>query len=684
MSVESPLTVIGEQEKYEAEEMLEDFAAQQKESKSLNFADNEDVVHTIRKDILPILTQTRSDRTVLEEDWRSVRRMLMLIHDNGRKYVGRSDAYLPAWARTQGTITSSLVRGLFPSDDYIEATADDEDVTEEDVRNAKIMMQDVLTSQVKLRTQLKLCARDYVNYGLCIAKTGYKKELKRKVKLKKNKDTGDLESVLQQTTDEGARVYARSPFHWYAYPPTANSLEECTVIFEDIDVSRAMLQRFDLQKVLLNVEKIGKNDVAQHAFNIMAQLIDTMKSSSYPNNNAFGESPQGEYITLTEVWVDMLLPAAAYLPGEDTSLPVSTKLIIAGDIVMEVTRNTAWNQRPPYRVVRHEPMTGSFYSRSDGLRARWLQYLANDFANQTNDNGVYMLNPIAKVNPALMAGPMPALRPGVTIPMTDMDGLAFDRPPFEQVNTGSMLMQQHITMMQDFAGAPPALQGASGGKNAKTATGMQLLQRNALGPIQDVVEDFESEMLVPLMHDIQGLLEQFAPDQFWVRDGKDRRPVSRALLAKKFGWRWLASSQAVNQQQRAQNMLNFIPLLASVAPLLQQGGYMVDLEPLLANVYNDGFGMRGFDKVVMKAPMMPPGMPGQPSLPPGAPGVPQGAPMGIPGQEQAPGSALRNSNNPADQEQGETMAPGEGEDYASTRQEADQLAAAMGAQFGGN
>lgn len=672
MTIETPVTVVGEQEKYATEEVLEEFAGKPKVG--LNYASDPDVVQQVRAEILPILIQARSDRTPLEEEWKQVRRMLMLIHDSGKKYNGRSDAYLPAWARTQGTITSSLVRGLFPSDDYIEASADDDDISEEEVRTMKVMMQDVLTSQVGIRTQMKLAARDYVNYGLSIVKSGYKKEIRRKVKLKRSKDGAGLEAESQEYKDEGVRVYARSPFFWYAYPQTANSLEECTVIFEDIDVSRAFLTRMGKQGVFLHTDLVGTSDVAEHVNNVSSQLIDVTRSGNTPLNNAFGSSPQGEFLTITEVWTDMVLPESAYLAGEDPTCPVSTKLIVAGDTVLEVTRNVFWEQRPPYRVVRHEPMTGSFYSRSDGLRVRSLQYLANDFANQTNDNGVYMLNPIAKVNPALMAGPMPPLRPGVTIPMQDMAGLEFDRPPFEQVNTGMAMEQMCITQIQDFAGAPPALQGASGGKNAKTATGMQLLQRNALGPIQDVVEDFETEMLVPLMQDIQGLLEQYAPDQFWVRDGKSRREVSRALLAKRFGWRWLASSQAINQQQRAQNLLNFVPLIAQLAPMLQQGGYGVDLEPLLANIYNDGFGMRGFDKVVFKAPM-------QPGLPPGAQ-VP-GAIPGQAGPQQDPAaSALRNSNNPADQAQGENMVPGEGDEYANVRGEADQIAAALGAQYG--
>jgi hypothetical protein len=104
--------------------------------------------------------------------------------------------------------------------------------------------------------------------------------------------------------------------------------------------------------------------------------------------------------------------------------------------------------------------------------------------------------------------------------------------------------------------------------------------------------------------------------------------------------------------------------------LLMQQGKMVNPEPLLRLLYETGIGGRDFAKILIPAPM-PTGMPGAPGMPPGAalPGV---GPLGGDPRsavEQAPGGS------------GE-MAPGEGEDFAAIRGEADMMAAEAGAAGG--
>lgn len=88
-----------------------------------NWVSDPEMVERLKNEVWPILQWTRKNRMELEENWRAVRRMLLMQHDEGQRYIGRSNSYIPAWARALITLTSQVSRGLFPSDEYMDVTA---------------------------------------------------------------------------------------------------------------------------------------------------------------------------------------------------------------------------------------------------------------------------------------------------------------------------------------------------------------------------------------------------------------------------------------------------------------------------------------------------------------------------------------------------------------------------------
>jgi hypothetical protein len=313
---------------------------------------------------------------------------------------------------------------------------------------------------------------------------------------------------------------------------------------------------------------------------------------------------------------------------------------------------------------------GLFYGHGFGKKVRPLQYLTNDFANQTNDVGIYGLNPVVKRIPSKMAGPLRPLAPGVVWDVQEMDAISFDRPPIEQVGTGMQMMNMYLGMGQDFGGAPPILQGSKGGK---TATATQALQRNAMGPIQDTVEDIEQDIMLPLMWGCWKLCQQYMPDDVMMRVGGESVRVKKEDLDIDPDFIWLASSQAMNAQQRAQQAMGLMQALPPLMPLIMQNGYKVDPVPLIRRVYTDGFGFRGFDAFISEAAPQDPtaqmAMAG--GMPPGATGAVEG-PEGI-------RSTVEQSNEPV---LDSSMVPGEGDDFAQVREEADDLSAYLGSTGG--
>lgn len=402
-----------------------------------------------------------------------------------------------------------------------------------------------------------------------------------------------------------------------------------------------------------------------HDYNVMQQQIEIMGTASNPRTSPSPSGDLSRILTAQECWLDMPVPDSDYADDEEKGSPVPCKVTLIGGVVVEARRNPFWHQKKPYLVSRMKTFPGSFYPKGSGAMGRFLQYLVNDFTNQLNDNGTYAMNPVAMVNPNTLAGPLPSMAPGAVFQTTDpANGVKFDRPPVEQLQYGKLLVDMYMGMLFDVAGAPPILQGTNSGKGARTATSAQILQKNATNPIQDVVEDMENDVLIPAMHMSWSFGNQYRTEPLVDELNGEMMSISPEDLMGDVTMKFLASSQAANQQQRAQQAMMLLQTIGPLVPLLQQNGKIADPTILLKRIYTDGFGFRNFEEFIKQAPMQmgPPGAPGAPGQPP--PG------MGAPGE---------NAGDSAIPEETES-AQGEGEDSADVRDNADVLSALGGAQ----
>ncbi len=641
-----------------------------------NWAQNPDVVQMVQTDIIPIVNWCRSQRLNQEEEWRAIRRMLLLEHDDGQKYRGRSNAYMPMHSRNMKTLVSKVSRGLFPSDDYMDVIPR-QDGMEEQAKSVKSYLQYEFDKVCRLRLTLKPFLREFFNFGIAVGKFWYepREMVQRRVGKRKQVSLNNIRGLMEHEEIsyendyalEGFRFSTRSIFNWYIYPVTAASLEEAVLTAEDIFVGRAFIQEAVRKGEWIDVkpEDLGTGGEGAEQ-NAQDQLQSQMGNSMMPN---LGGNPTGDQRCITEIWVNLKLPSAAYSQGEDKECEVPCKVVISGNLVLAVRRNPFWHQRCPYVVARDEVLPGSFYSKGTGHVSRAIQYLVNDFTNQLNDNGTYAMNPVAIVQPGLLAGPIPAMKPGAVWPVTDPQAIRFERPPIEQVQYGIQLVQYYMSAGQDASGAPAVMQGNSSRGAAKTATGTQILQANANNPIQDIVEDIEQSVMTALMYGCWMLGQQFRRGDVMDTIAGARIKIPKQNLFGDFDFSWLASSQAVNQQQRAQQSMQLLQVITNpvIMQLLQMQGRMVDPTPLIRKIYCDGFGFRGFDQVIKQIQMQP-GMPGA-----------------MPGQETQQDPTQESNIRSAAVQGGSEMEmqPGEGQEFANVRDEADEMAAMMGAMQNG-
>lgn len=637
-----------------------------------NFADDEKTLSWLDANLVPLLEQVRNEGSGVREEWARIRRMANLTRDEGQAYEGRSDAYLPVYQRAMETRVSHISRGLFPTDTYIDATPVIPDL-EPNSQAMKAWMMHQLERESKLRAEIKPWLRSLNNYGIGIGKVWWEKPI-ASVKQTRMARLPGIQEVLMNYgetawTGEGARFKARSPFSWYIWPLTVNSVDEASLVFEDIQVSKQFINEMAKKGIWKNTDDLMHgSDLPDANSDMQEQLTEVANTSTTAADLRAGEL--ADWVYLTECWLRMPVPTALYRPNEEKGCAVPVKVVLAGDTILEVRRNPFWHQKPPYLMKRLNDNPDSFYSVGMGRAALSLQHLINDFVNQTNDNGIYGLNPIVKYNPNVIVGPLEPLEPGRMWPMTDTNGVVFDRPPVEQLQYGLMLANQFISYLQDMSGAPAVLQGSGTRGGAKTATGAQILQGNVKGDLQDIIEDIEIQVLQPLMEMIHALGQQYENPQRWLAiSGGEKVQFRREMLEGEYLWRWVASTQAVNQQMRAQQSIQFVQLAASLAPLLQQQGKMIDIVPLLRRIYEDGLGQRNFDRVVTQAPMMPGMMPGM---------------GGPPGMAAPPGMAPQEPRSATEQAEGGggPMVPGEGEDFGAVRQNADAMAAMLGAAGG--
>lgn len=625
-----------------------------------NYAEDDDFARATVNLIMPILSWSRSYRQTLEEEWRQSIRMEMLQHDHGRRFFGNSNVYVPMYAKIKQTLVSSLSQGLFPSDEYMDVV--DRDTGRPDrAKPTKTYVQWDFDQNAKIRREMKRFLGSLVNYGTSVMKGVYKRDIKTQGRAAR----GFQPRYGPTPTYEGLCTTTRNLLSWYVYPVTADRLEDATLIFEDVEVPKLDIELLMRRKVFVNDPKILTASPPPEYMEKKEELLGALSGMAPPTFSNDPHDPK-DIRVLTEVWTYLKLPRSAYLDHEDPNDPLPARVVLAGSTPALITRNPYFHQRPPYVVSRMNANTGLFYGYGAGKVARPLQLLANDFANQTNDCGTWTLNPLVKVNPGFIAGPLQPMAPGVTWLTTDVDqGMKFDRPPVELIQYGLQMFNTWMSMGQDLSGAPPVLQGTGARGAAKTATGAQILQRNAVGPLQDVVEDIELESLVDLMYFSWVYAQQFRNEDVMAMVAGESIKVSLEELVINPEFRWLASSQAINQAQRAQQTVGLLQVVQPLIPYINQLGYVVDPVPVLQKLYSDGMGYRGFDRFIRPA---------------------QGANAAGLGMPSA------NNMNAASQEQGDRVrsaleqlgggvqsaAPGEGEDFMDVRAQADAMAAQMG------
>lgn len=620
------------------------------------------------KYVWEVVRRAKQRRLGLEQEWLEIQRMAVMQHDSNQAYKGRSNAYMPVYVQNRRTLVRNLSKGMFPSDDYMDVT-DMEQGDTEGAKAAKLVVEYEFDHS-GLRQTIKNFLGQYVDFGIGVLKCWYRKEPKMKPR------PGDVGAMagMAMDMDEGVTIASRSIFNVVVYPEWAESKRELMLEAERLEVPIAYVNymaqtgRWENVKDALTASG-GFNDewdwVNMTTLNDVAGIPNTFELRSRAGSPV-------ESVIAIEAWTKMPLPANQYGPGEMVGAPLPVRVVFINGVCVCVRRNPFYHQESPFEYARDNLIEGSFYGDGAGRKTRPLQYLINDFTNQTNDGGIYTLNPMAAVNTNYFSGNVGSYRPGHVFKTRDIDkAIKFFMPTADVIRYGGEMTDRMTKQAQDAAATPAILQAS---KAADTATSSQILQHNAATPLSDQVEDIETDCMIPLMEMAFNLSQQYR-DQAFVRTLADGALVQflPSQIRGRMAFKFLSSSQAVNRQQRQQGLMMFADLAGKLGQALAMQGQMLNPIPILQRVWSDGLGFRGFDRLVVPMPMMPQA----PGMPPPGPGVPPPPGAGGPPGAQRPPSAVSQSNVPGAAQN--EPAIGEGEHMANVRDAVEATTGPQGA-----
>jgi len=641
-----------------------------------NLADDPMILFQIR-DLVALLDEARRQREPLHEEWRAIDRMEMLMHDGSQMYFGRHNSYLPVFMRIKRSMTAQLRRGLFPSDEYMDVV----DRLTGDPMAAfptKAYVQWELEANARVRAQAAAMLGQLVAQGNTVWKHWYNREVTYAGKMVNGPYGPQL--TYGPTYREGLRVKPISIFNFYMWPTTAASISEAKVVWEDIDVPVSEIQYLIDKGVFLGGRAALDAPEPDVHMTQASEVHQNLFGLAPPQQGTLQGNPLASVKTLTHVWTTLKLPSHMLLPGEDPDCPYSVRIIMAGQTPVYVTRNPFLDQQPPYDCLATNTRPGFLYGYGDGKAARSIQAGMNDAFNQLMDVQAYCNNPVLKYNPTLCPFPLPPLYPGVPMPTLSItEGMAFERPPHQMVDYGMNMVNWLRGQEEDLTGSPPQAQGNTS-RQAKTATQAQILQYNSMTPLQDRVEELEHNMLVPAARAAWMLGQQYRDKTIFAIVSGASVKVTPADLVIDAEFRWLASSQAIAQAQRIQQMATILQLAINpaVLQLLMSQGKIVDPSALISRMYGAA-GLRGYDSFIRQ--VGPPIAPGQP-IPPEMMAM-QAQAFGNAGQQmdrQDPGSRARSATEQANGQPGgaRDAMPGEANEFMDVRRQADDLAAGYG------
>lgn len=587
-----------------------------------NLATDHDVRERITKDLLPLMSRVRKDRLVMRERWLRYYRIWSAEPDQ-ESYRGRVRTYIPVGRRLIENWVTKLKHDLFPSEAWFDVVPTQESQRDR-AQAVKTLFTYFFTKHTRVRRFTSPWLRQLVTYGTSPVCVSWKRESCDRPVLEEimeeQRATGRMgETTRNLITYLGPTFRPVDLFAFYVWPVSAMDVTSASLLFEDMLVESHRVLDLSRTPIAPSHRELGMqfenvDEVLSYQAALKRGMVTGARGDDADKFTAARQRLVDKGFTLRTEGFD---PAAVL---DTTEVFWKTRfsegdcvdwyrITLAADrIPLRVQRNPFWHGQPIWLTGKFVEVENEFYGRGLPETFDRMQYFLNDIANQSSDALVWCMNPIAVIDPFEVQDPESLrMRPGAKW-LAKPEAVRFTEPSKETPSIGFSAINQILGLMNDSANIAPLAfspAGRSRGRAAQTATGAQIMLGESQLQVRDVVENLEDQVFQPFLRMTHALTMQCMTDTLILRvAGIDGAPliekrVSAETVAGDFDFQWLGSLASVNQQVRAQQMINFLQLAAKIPPeQLATQNAQIDLPHLLRAIWTDGLGLRDGNKVI--------------------------------------------------------------------------------------
>lgn len=534
-----------------------------------------------------MIIDVRSRRLPIDDLWLRFH-AAYLAQATRQQYNGVFTHYIPAARRALNRAVTRLVEMLTPSNQFFEVYPLDE-YGEQAGQKAESVWRFLLyltTKKIAMGSLLRQLGRTFYLYARCISKFGVRLE-----------STGPGSQPFVWPT-----LRAVDPFCFYAWPETTNSLDECTVIFEDVFMPYTTYDEI-AKMPAAKTEKLDDTKLTAPTWPSSYTARLARKTLTEPSATQQGRGEDDakvkqpvRFVELTELWT-----------RED------------GQWMM---RWIAWNYTGGPRIVRQQaspfgrhPYRWALSNSLPGEQANVgmmddlepMQIALNDQVNMTMEGQAVAISPPVAVDPNLVSRPNSIVFKPRARWFMDPNGAKVLEVP-DTTKSGILGVNMFLGFIDSFSGSNPLAEGQPTRGMPRAGFAVSSLLNLSLADIRDAARLIEDEVLTPSLGDLYRLAAAFLPtDQLMSIPGTQGFALTKVRKQDIVGdWEfaWVGSQQAQDYQVRSQRLMAAVAMLIKGLPVLQpaldRSGMTVDWPNILKRVWRDGLGERGADSLIRK------------------------------------------------------------------------------------
>jgi hypothetical protein len=593
-----------------------------------NLALDPEILARCRDELVPYVRRTRQERNgVLRERWLRYYRIWSVRHDQ-QGYRGRTNTYFPLGRRWIEQWTTRLKRDLFPDQDWFACRALREDF--EARVPAKVALQKYwMRRHMRVRKHALPWLRQLVTYGTSPVRNVWRcieheQTVLRDVLDDDGAPSGRTIEQVEKVADFlGPTFEPVDLFAFYVAPVTAAGLEDATLIFEDRCVPRSRVY------ALANTPMDPRNPDAGNVYEGVGALVDLYDQAIASRTGGGGRNPE-KYDALAQrladkgftAPLDQNLPAALRpldltecmwtVDLEDDPAPYLITLG-ADDIPLRIQRRPFFHGGSQWLCGRFVQVAEEFYGRGLPELFDYMQYFVNDLGNQSGDAFVWSTNPIAVVDIGAVQDPTSLrMAPGAKW-LANPAGVQFTTPPQGAAQAGFEAVSNYVGLADTLVAPTPARPlGAQPQAAPQDAAGLAAQLADSAVDLRAIVENLEDEVMAPLLERNDILTQQCLDRDIILKvagaDGMElvEHPITVADLVGEYEWEWLGTTNALNQQVRAQQMIQGVALFTQIPQdQLAAQGVTVDWPYILRMFWGVGLGLPDADRVIKTAKLGP-------------------------------------------------------------------------------